>query len=476
MSETRASVADRAPDRPPDVPPGPRGYPVVGVLPRIWRDPLRFFEEVAAQHGGLARVGLGKFTLYLVSEPAHVQHILQDNAQNYWKGAGLEAVEPVMGKGLAVSEGELWLRQRRLMQPAFRRARLLEATPAIVAAIDAALSRLEAAADAGRGDGRSSDRPSDRPIDLAAVASELVQRVIFTVLFGEHLTGDPVALGRALVEVNAFIDHAAWAMVKLPAFVPTPRRVRFRRAQATLDALVYELIARRRRAGASEGDPDLLSRLLGARDPKTGEGMTDRQVRDEVMTLFVAGHDTTASALAWTVHALGEAPEVRERLEAEVDGVVGERRPTAADLPRLELTERVLRESMRLYPPGWVIVRTPRQEDEIGGYRVPPGAPLLISQWVVHRRPDLWPDPLRFDPDRFLPDRAAARPRFAYFPYGGGNRLCIGSLLADVTLQLALTRLVQRFRLEPVPGHRVVPQPLTTLRPKHGVRVRVRRR
>ncbi len=446
------------------VPPGPRGLPIVGVLPRIWRDPLRFFEEVARDHGGLARVGLGKFTLYLVSDPAHVRHILQDNARNYWKGSGLAAIEPVMGRGLAVNDGEPWLRQRRLMQPAFQRARLLAAAPAILAAIDQALGPLDEAA------------RRDRPIDVAPLASALVQRVIFTALFGEHLERDPATVGRALVEVNAWVDHAAWSLIRLPEAIPTPRRVRFRRAQAALDELVYGLIARRRAAGVGEAEADLLARLLHARDPETGEGMSDRQVRDEVMTLFVAGHDTTASALAWTVHALGGAPEVRARLEAEVDEVLVGRDPGPGDLERLGGLERALRESMRLHPPAWVIVRTPREEDALGGYPIPPGAPLLLSQWVVHRHPALWPDPLRFDPDRFLPEQVAARPRFAYFPYGGGQRLCIGYLLADVTLLLALARILQRYRLDPVPGHRVVPQPLTTLRPRYGVKVLVRRR
>ncbi|MGE0709089.1 MAG: cytochrome P450 [Planctomycetota bacterium] len=440
------------------LPPGPRGYPIVGVLPRIWRDPLRFFEQVGHEHGPVARVGLGKFTLYLLTQPAPIQRVLQDNAQNYWKGAGLAAAEPVMGKGLATSEGELWRRQRKLVQPAFARKRMSELLPAMQAATEGLIARWADAARRGEA------------VEAVADTSALTQELIFRCLFGGDLGAAQAELGEALLEANAYINAAAWSFFPLPERVPTPRRVRFRRALATLDRLVYGLIATRRARGPSASAPDLLDRLLAASDE--GGGMSDRQARDEVMTLFVAGHDTTAGALAWTLLLLAQHPEQARRVREEADAVLGEAPPDAHDLARLEHTERVVRESMRVYPPAWVIVRTPFADDELGGYRVPKDAPVLISQYVVHRHPDVWPDPLRFDPERWLPERAESRPRFAYFPYGAGQRLCVGKPFADAALLLVIARLLQRFELALV-GAAPRARPLTTLRPGGPLRLRL---
>ena len=426
-------------------PPGPRGYPVVGILPRIWRDPLRFFQEVAAECGPLARMGLGKFTLYLLSEPALIEEVLLDPGQRFWKGKGLAAAEEVMGQGLATSEGPPWQRARRLLAPALQPQRLQALAPAIEAASDAML--------AGWAPGQG--------LDVAEATNHLVQAVIFSTMFGaDLLPGEAARLGEAVVEANAWINHAAWRWLPLPDGFPTPRRRRFERALRDLDGAIYRIVgARRGDPGAGRPD-DLLGRLLGARDEE-GRGLEDRQVRDEVMTQFVAGHETTSNALAWTLHLLATHPAIADALAAEL---------AAGQLDGLE---RAIQEAMRVYPPAWVIVRTPYREERLGGFRLPAGAPLLISQWVVHRRPDLWPDPERFDPDRWRPERAAGRHRFAYFPFGGGRRICVGNHFALLVLRTVLARLLPRFRLVPEPGHPVVPAPTTTLRPKHGVRVRL---
>jgi cytochrome P450 len=252
----------------------------------------------------------------------------------------------------------------------------------------------------------------------------------------------------------------------VPPLMPRPRR-----ALRTLDEVVFGILRDRRR-GASEGG-DLLSTLVELRDEETGEGMSDRQLRDEVMTLLLAGHETTANALAWTWHLLGRHPAAAERLRAELAAVLGRRMPTVADLPQLPWTRMVLEEAMRLYPPAWLISRAAMEDDVIGGYHVPRGATVILSPWVTHRHPDLWDDPERFDPERFAPARVAARPRFAYFPFGGGPRLCIGSGFAMTEAQLVLASVASRYRLEPVPGHEPRLEPLVTLRPRDGLPMRV---
>jgi len=445
----------------PPLPPGPRGYPLVGVMPKIWRDPLRFFSEVAYEHGPVARVGLGKFTLFLISQPEPIQRVLQDNAQNYWKGEGLAAAKPLMGEGLATSEGELWKRQRRLCQPSFQRKRLAELIPTLSAALAPTLQAWEAAAAKGA------------TVEATGDLSALTQRLIFGGLFGGDLSPqDQRDLSSALVEANRYVNAAAWTLIPIPERVPTPRRIRFRKALATLDRVVFGRIQERRGRGAPpEGAPqDLLDRLLSAADEAGGMG--DRQARDEIMTSFVAGHDTTAGALAWTLLLLAQHPEAAARVAAEGQSLGDS--PSEDELLGLTYTEQVLRESMRVYPPAWVIVRTPYTDDVLCGFSVPKDSPVLISQYVVHRHPALWTDPLRFDPERWAPGAPAPR-KFSYFPYGAGQRLCIGKPFADLSIMLTLARILARFELELV-GKAPSPQPLTTLRPKGPLRLRLRSR
>jgi cytochrome P450 len=446
-------------------PPGPRGYPLFGVLPHMWRDPLGFFERVAAKHGGLARVGIGRFTLYLVSDPEVIQQVLVDRAANYWKGAGLRAAEPVFGRGLITATGDHWRRQRRLMQPDFANRRILARLPVFLDAVDALLERWALQARTGH------------PFDVLPDLSVLVQTMIARALFGASLAArDMQVLSRAFHVLNEHINHTAWALIQVPARVPTPRNRRFRLALAEVGRVVRGLIARARQRPAAvgeDGQGDLLGRMVAAVDD-SGQGMDDRQLRDEVMTLFMAGHDTTAVSSAWTLHLLSEHPAAQDRLRDEVTDLLGEARPAPDDLSRIPWVEQTLQESMRIYPPAWMIVRTPYEDDELAGYEIPRNSPLLISQWVVHRRPDLWPDPTRFDPGRFERGKPLAH-RMAYFPFGGGNRLCIGSSFALVAAQALLVRLVQRFRWEtPADAPPVVPQPLTVLRPRHGVHLRLR--
>lgn len=444
-------------------PPGPRGYPILGILPRIWRNPLRFFEEVAEECGPVARMGVGKFTLYLISGPDEIQHILHDNWRNYWKGDGLDAAKIVMGEGLATSTGKLWQRQRRLIQPGFSSKQVATQLPCVLRRTSALLDAWSAYAESGKA------------FDLAPEMQHLTLRIICEGMFGADVTHEQEdAISQATLVACAYIDYAAWSFIKVPRSVPTPRNVRFKRALRLLDDTVYGIVNARRASGAET--TDMLGRLLSARDPDTGEAMSDRQLRDEVMTLFVAGHETPANCLAWTLHLLTQHPTIAEQVRVELAEVLGGREPTPEDLPKLELLERVFKESLRIYPPGWVIVRTPYEDDVLGGFAVPRGAPLLISQYVVHRSPKYWERPEVFDPDRWLPERVASRPRYSYFPFGGGIRVCLGNTFAMLMMKSILAGVLQRYDVRAVSGHEVVPQPSVTLRPRHGVRVTLEKR
>ncbi len=274
-------------------------------------------------------------------------------------------------------------------------------------------------------------------------------------------------MGKALTIALHRAEEVSQSLIPIPLSVPTPSNRRVQSAIRTLDKVVYGMIEERRRSGEDRGD--LLSMLMAARDADSGETMNDQQLRDEVMTLFVAGHETTANALTWTWYLLAKSPPVARRLRAELDQVLGGRAPTVDDLPKLPYLLQVVQEALRLYPPAWLIGRTPIQDDEIAGYHIPAGSTIMMSQYVTHRHPDFWEQPEGFDPDRF-----AAHPPPAYFPFGGGPRVCIGNNFALIEARLVLATVAQRYRVELVPGHPVEPESMITLRPRYGVQVTLR--
>ncbi len=438
-----------------EITPGPAGYPVLGVLPKMWGGPLQFFVEAARQHGDVVRLELGPRRFYLLNHPDFIQHVLQDNYRNYRKG--YEQIEPLIGKGLVSSDGNLWRRQRRLMQPAFHRQRLASFATTITSTTNEMLKRWQPMARRGE------------PIDVAAEMMRLTMDVILKTMFSTHIADRADVAGRAFETTLEHVNMRLMAPFDWLESLPTPGNRRFQRALRTLDDIVYGIIDERRRHPT--GTNDLLSMLLEARDEETGESMSDQQLRDEVMTIFLAGHETTANALAWTWYLLSKYPEAERRLEAELATVLGGRPPTFEDLPRLTYTRMVIDEALRLYPPAWMFAREAVQADEIGGYRIPAGARIMLSPYVAHRHPGFWDNPEGFDPERFTPERSEGRPRYAYFPFGGGPRRCIGEGFALMEAQLVLATVVQRHRLDLVPGHPVEPQPMATLRPRQGILV-----
>ena len=444
-----------------EYPPGPRGYPILGVLPQLRSDPIRTFLDAADRYGEIVHLKAGPYHGFLALDPADIKHVLHDNARNYHKSPLYERLRDGIGNGLLTSEGAFWLRQRRLVQPAFHHQRLIAMSDVMVSCTERMLERWDRIASAGE------------TIDVVEEMMALTQAIIVRTMFSTDLGATAEIVNRTWPIINRRIGETFWS-TKLETRLPLPANRRFSRAMGELETVVYRIIEDRRQKHRDEHD--LLAMLLSARDDETGTGMTDRQLRDEVMTMLLAGHETTSLALSWTYYLLSQHPDIERGIADEVDRVIGNARPAFAHADRLISTRRAVEESLRLYPPAWGFSRLALADDEIGGYRVAKGSMVFLIPFVVHRRPKLWPEPDRFDPDRFAPEHESQRPRFAYIPFGGGPRGCIGNQFAMLEAQLIIATIAQRFRIELVPGQTIQPEPLITLRPTPGIRATVRRR
>jgi cytochrome P450 len=433
-----------------------RGYPLVGGLVDVFRDGPGFMTRVAREHPGeIVGVRLGPITIYLVTHPDHVQHVVQDWSA-FGKGGGMfKATRPFLGNGLLTSDGELWRRQRRMMQPLFKPGYLAAVTDLMVEVIDREVTVLVARGSA--------------TVDMEREMNVMSQRLILETMLGRGIARSETDRLNDELQIALQGLNLRMFLYFLPERLPLPGERRYRAAIAAIDEAMLRLVHARRASDAPRDD--LLSLLLRARDEDTGEGMDDRQVRDELVSIFVAGQDATAKAMTWFWYLLDRSPEVERRLRTEVADVLGDRRPTFDDLAHLKYTKRVLQEAMRLYPPAWMIPHFVDKEAIVGGYRIPARSPLLLSPFVSHRDPTFWPDPEAFDPERFTPERSAGRPRYAYYPFGGGGHQCIGNHFAMMECQLITAMMVQRLRPRLVPGHRVVPSSSMTLKPRYGMKM-----
>jgi cytochrome P450 len=441
----------------PTLPRGPRAHFLVGNLPELSRDQLGFYRRIADEYGEFVPYRVGHRRAVLLSRPEWIEHVLI-HGQDFIKGPLYGALRPLLGLGLLTSDGDFWRRQRRLAQPAFHRERI--ATYGDVMA-GYATRMVE-----GWRDGEVRDVHADM--------MQLTLQVVAKTLFDADVTAAAMDVGAALeVALEQLQAEINGILALLPPAVPTPGRLRLRRSVRRLDALVFGLIAERRRTGEDAGD--LLSLLMHARD-EDGGAMSDAQLRDEAMTLILAGHETTALALSWAWYLLGCHPEARAALEEELQRVLGGRAPGAHDLPALRYTEMVGMESMRLYPPISVIGRQAVRDCEVGGRPVAKGTLMVLSQWVMHRDRRYFDDPDAFRPERWADGLARRLPRYVYFPFSGGPRICIGHSFATMELTLLLATIAQRFRFALVPSHPVVPHPALTLRPKHGIKMTLQAR
>jgi cytochrome P450 len=441
-------------------PPFIAGEPVLGTLRDFARDRLGFLSEMARK-GDVVSFKVGWRLFHLVASPEGVQRVLVDNYPNYTKETrGQDLLRTVLGDGLVTSEGDAWRRQRRLAQPAFHKDRLATFVPIMTRSAREMLATWK--------DGETRD--------VSAELSKLTLTAVGRALMSSELADSATDVGQALTLVLREIAARTISIVDLflGTRVPTPRNRRFNSAIASLDRVVEATIAERRRDPGQH--QDLLSLLMTARDEETQLGMSDRLLRDQVITMILAGHETTSNALAWTLLLLSKHPAVARQARAEVESVLGDREPELADLGRLEYVRAVVEESMRLYPPVWTLARNVLHDDVISGYDVPGGSYVFVSPWVTHRHPDVWDNPEGFDPERFLGHSSGERARYAYFPFGGGARQCIGNTFALTEAQVILAMILQRFRLDLMPGQRIEPEPLATLRPKYGMEMRIKAR
>jgi cytochrome P450 len=441
-----------------DAPRGPKGHWLTGHLRPFQRDRLGYLTDCARQYGDMVELRLGPMRVRVLNHPDLIEEVLVTKSRHFIKHGPLRQARPSLGNGLLTSEGDFWRRQRKLAQPAFHRDRVAAYAAVMVEA-------------AGRMiDGWADGQARDVQEDMMRVTLEIVAKC----LFDADVSGDAADASAAMETLIHCFTRRVDSWIKLPMRFPTPSNLRFARAFDRLDRIIFAIIADRRASGVDRGD--LLSLLLQAQDEDDGRRMTDRQLRDEAMTLFMAGHETTANTLAWTWMLLSQNPAAEARLHAELDAVLGGRAPTFADLPRLTYADQVITEALRVYPTVWLLGREAIEPCTIGGRRVPVGLTLWMSQWVLHRDPRFFDDPESFRPERWADGLARRIPRYAYFPFGGGPRICIGNSFAQMEAVLLLATIARRYKITLTPGTVVRPFPTMTLRPDGGVKVVLSRR
>ena len=431
--------------------PGPKGYPVLGSIPDIQRDNIQTFMDAWREHGDLVHFR-GPLTLNLVIHPDFVQRVLKDNYKNYPRPEFVrDKLKSIVGGGLVAAEGEGWQHSRKLTQPAFHQETIADLTTTFTDTTAAMIAEWDKHAERGR--------PIDAKSEAMHISLANLARALFKADLSEEIAKVEPAVAFALSHTNKRLTSPID-----PQRFPLPSVRKFEAGLDSINEIIYRLIRERR--SASDGATDLVSLLLQARDAETGEGMTDEQVRDEVIGFFIAGHETVSSCLTWTWYLLSKNPDCQRRVKAEVDEVLGDRTPTIEDVPKLQYIQNVLLEALRLYPPIFVLMRNAREDDEIGGYHIPAGENVVLCPYMTHRHPDFWENPEGFDPDRFTPERVEGLHRMAYFPFSGGPRKCIGNDFAMLEMPLVVAMVAQRYRLNLVPGWPVVPEPAISLRPR----------
>ena len=441
----------------PSFPAGPRGLPIVGSVFDALRDPLELFMQGTHDHGDVVGFRMLHYEYVLLTNPEAIRHVLVENHKNYEKSRNYIGLKQVLGQGLVTSEGELWRRQRKLAQPAFHRERIQSFVKAMSECTADMLARWE-------GDGASE-------LDVHKEMMRLTFRVVGRALLSRDLDGDASAIGEALNVGLRWANDYAETLFPIPPSVPTLKNMRLKKAMKTFDDLIFRTIAERRREGTKD---DLLSMLLEARDEETGEAMSDKQLRDELITMVSAGHETTANALSFALYLLSKHPSWMRAVRDEAKSVLGDRLPEIDDVKKLTTASMVIEETMRLYPPVWVFERRALEADRFESFVIPKDSTVGISPYVLHRSPKHWENPEGFDPTRFEPRAKETRHKYAYMPFGGGPRTCIGNVFALTEATIVLSMIARRFRMDLIPGHTMELDALVTLRPKGGLPMQVR--
>jgi len=434
--------------------PGPRGDFLLGNLREFRRDVLGLVTRSAAEYGDVVRCRLGPHIIHLLNHPDHVEQVLQRNASNYNKDTrSSDSIRSVTGQSLLTSNGDFWKRQRRMDQPAFHHRQIAGFAETMTTAAEETLERWKIRPEPGSA------------IDIASEMARLTYSIVGRTLFSFNTAADAETIERAMRVMLPHLFQRLGNFANAPDWFPSPANRRFRRALAEVDRVVYQIIGSHHRALAdNRPDNDLLTMLMQARDPDSGAALSDTQLRNETITFLLAGHETTANALTWTFHLISQHPEVERQLIEEIRSVLDGRTPQLEDIPKLTFTKQVIQESMRLYPPIWIIERRAIREDFIGGFHIPAGSSVVISPYALHRHPDFWKRPEDFDPSRFN-----ERPPAAYIPFGVGPRFCIGHEFAMLEAQLITAMVLQAYQLRAISGHLVEAMPDITLRSRHGM-------
>ncbi len=441
------------------IPPGPSAFQLLTRLPGLRHDPPLFLLKHFNAYGDVVRFSVPGNLAYFINHPDHVQHVLQMNHRNYDKDTfQYNALARITGRGLLTNNGEDWLQKRRIAQPAFGRKALLGMIPVVAQAAEAMMSRWE-----------KSLSTHDR-LDVDREMMQCALDVVARTLFGADLSQRAFRLTGAVMDALDYLIFQTRTLMMVPGWWPNRENRQYRTAMQTIESVVNQLIDQRTRA---ETGDDFMGLLLAAKDDAGNPALSRREIRDEVVTLLIAGHETVASSLTWSWYLLAQHPELRQKVQQEAEVVIGRDVPDSEKLDQLVYTQQVYEEALRLYPPAWLITRRALGADQVGGVTVPAGTLMIISPYVMHRRPDIWPEPEVFNPARFDPSQSPKRHRFAFIPFGGGPRLCIGNRFAMIEAKLILALVSRRFSLDLPPGQDVTVEALVTLRPKDGLMMRV---
>lgn len=440
--------------------PGPKGAPIVGIAHELRKDPLNYFVGLMREYGDVVQFDIGMAPVIMLNHPDAVKHVLQDRFEDYPKSRFYRTFKPILGRSIFTSTGEAWLSQRRTARPCFGGARFEFMARRIVGATDRMLDRWD-----------GFDRRAE-PVEIVHEMMRLTLDGVTQALLDMDFIENYEEVHDALTVILRETEKRVWSVAQPPDWFTLMTKPRYRRAVQTIDRVVRAIIDdRRRNPRDSEG---LLSTLIEAHD-REGSG-DEGLLKDQVVAMIATGHESTACALAWAFYLITQHRDVRARLYEEVDQVLRGRDPRAEDLPALEYTGMVFEEAMRLYPPVWTVSRVATVDDEVSGVRIPKGTTVMLSPYAMHRNADIWPDPERFDPVRFHPNEAARRPRYSYFPFGGGPRVCLGNRFAMMEAKIMMAKVIQRYDLWVVPGQQVVAEPMITLRPRNGIRMGLTRR
>lgn len=445
--------------------PGPAKTPLVGQSMKVWADPLGYTLKMARDHGDVTLYHVRGRPVYMITDPEDVKHVFDYNTKNYHKSKFYDTVRPFFGNGLGLSEGAFWKRQRQIAQPAFHRQRIIRMAEMMATKANEMIDSWEEKADRGE------------PIRALDEFMKLGLAVVTRAMFSTEVNDKFRSFADSLTHVLKGAERKVWSILPVPMFVPTARNRSFKKALDEMNDVVFGVIRDRKAYKETAGEPhdDLLDMLMDARDDD-GNGMTDEQLGDEIRTIFIAGVETLACSMAFTLYELWRHPEAHQRLRDEADAVLDGRMATFEDLPNLPYARMVFDEGMRLYPPVWTVSRQPLEDDTLGGHPVPAGATVQISPYIIHRDSRWWERPFDFYPEHHEPEKAKARPKYAYMPFGGGPRVCLGKNFALMEAQIALASIAQRVDLELLEGHKVEEQAMISLRPRDDVVMRVTRR